>query len=111
MLLIRKLSLIKRSLHHFLQKLVRGFSDDETWSLDYSLAKLILPRLVRFKKLNIGYPHGLSEHEWNAKLDGMIVAFEFLGSEERWDCYEQKKWDEVQESLNEFAKYYLNLWW
>ncbi len=109
--MIRRLQSIKRSLHFFLQRKIRGFSDDETWSLDYSLAKLILPRLVRFKKLNIGHPHGSNEQEWNDTLDKMIATFQFLGSEERWDCCEQKKWDEVQEGLNAFAKYYLNLWW
>lgn len=28
----------------------------ETWNLDYTIAKFVLPRLKLFKKLNNGYP-------------------------------------------------------
>lgn len=107
----RSIRSIKRRFRFLVQRLVRGFSDDETWSLDQSLAKLIYPRLVRFKELDIGHPHDLNSQKWSDSLDEMIATFKFLASEERWDCYDQKKWDEVQGGLNLFAKYYLNLWW
>ena len=59
----------------------------ETWSLDVSLAKYILPRLKKFKELNNGYP-GMDEvdtpEKWDETLDKMIQAFEYVID---WDEY------------------------
>lgn len=53
----------------------------ETWSLDVNLAKYIIPRLKKFKKLNNGYP-GIGEmntpEKWDEALDKMIQAFEYV---------------------------------
>lgn len=99
----------KRSCRFFWQRITRGWDDSETWSLDYSLAKLILPRLVRFKQFRQNTIK--DNEEYLADLDKMIAAFEFLGSEERWDCYDKNKWNEVQEGVELFAEHYTSLWW
>jgi hypothetical protein len=106
----QKLNLFKRSVKFWWQRRVRGWDDSDTWSLDYSLPKVILPRLKRFKKLKIGVPEELSVQEWNSILDKMIAAFEFAGSEKRW-LSEHKEYENHQEGLDLFAKYYWNLWW
>lgn len=53
----------------------------ETWSLDITFAKYIIPRLKKFKKLNNGYP-GDEEmdtpEKWDDALDKMIQAFEYV---------------------------------
>lgn len=53
----------------------------ETWSLDVNLAKYIIPRLKKFKKLNNGYT-GIGEmntpENWDEALDKMIQAFEYV---------------------------------
>lgn len=53
----------------------------ETYSLDVNLAKYIIPRLKKFKKLNNGYP-GIGEmdtpEKWDEALDKMIQAFEYV---------------------------------
>lgn len=103
--------LIKRSIKFFFQRLTRGWDDSDTWSLDYSLAKLIAPRLKRFKEVTGGHPGDMTEQEWNNTLDKMIAAFEFLGSEERWSNTDKNKWNEVQEGIDLFAKHYVGLWW
>lgn len=60
----------------------------ETWCLDISLAKYIIPRLKKFKKLNNGYP-GRGEmdtpEKWDEALDKMIQAFEYvINLDEYW---------------------------
>jgi hypothetical protein len=100
---------LKRKIKFFYQRMTRGWDDSETWSLDYSLSKLILPRLLRFKELRD--PIVLSTGDWDSDMNKMIAAFEFLGSEERWNCYDNNKWNEVQEGVDLFAKHYVNLWW
>lgn len=105
-----KFDSFKRSLRFFWQRKTRGFDDGETWSLDYSLAKLIHPRLVRFKLCYLNTCE--TDKEYQDKLDKMIEAFRFLESEERWSCSPNKaKWQEVQEGLDLFAKHYTGLWW
>ena len=49
---ILDVKLLKRRLQLWKQKLTRGFSDDELWSLDITVAKFMLPRLKRLIKID-----------------------------------------------------------
>ncbi len=101
----------RRDVKFWFHRLQHGWDDSETWSLDYSLAKLILPRLRRFKELANWKPSDLTWEEWQAALDQMIAAFEYAGSEERWNDVAGKGQDLHQEGLELFSKYYFRLWW
>lgn len=93
------------------QRMERGFDDSETWSLDYTIAKFILPRLKRFKEVTNGYPGGLSEEEWDEILDKMIYAFDLkvnYDSDFDWKDGDQKKFDE---GIKLFSEWFLHLWW
>ncbi len=73
------------------QKLTRGFSDRELWSLDYTCTEFILPRLKAFRHGELngtpmldGYDQKQNEadfkkmtQEWEEILDQMILAFEY----------------------------------
>lgn len=100
----------KRTILFLWQRITRGWDDSETWSLDYSLAKIILPRLKRFKEVSPMTPYGTTEAEWNATLDKMIAAFEFFGGEERW-LAAHEEYGKHQEGINLFAEHYAGLWW
>jgi hypothetical protein len=102
--------LSKRDIRFFKQRLVRGWDDGDTFSLDYSLAKVILPRLKRFKEVTIGHPSDTDEKEWQDKLDKMIAAFEFAGSETRWSA-PQSEYVKHAEGLRLFGEHYFSLWW
>ncbi len=108
--MLRKLKISKRAIRFFFQRLTRGWDDGETFSLDYSLGKLITPRLKRFKVLNIGRPPEMTDAEWDAILDKMIDAFEFAGSETRWDA-SFKEYEKHSEGIKLFAEHYWKLWW
>jgi hypothetical protein len=102
---------LKRSIKHWWQRRIRGWDDQDTWSLDHSLPKVILPRLKRFRKLTIGYPSALnSMEEWHEILDKMIAAFEFYGSEKRW-TEQASEYEKHCEGIELFAKWYGALWW
>ena len=104
------LRLDKRDIKFFWQRRTRGWDDSQCWSLDYSLAKIILPRLQRFKEVTIGFPADLSEQEWASILDQMIAAFQFFGSEERWSA-PHEECEKHQEGIDLFAQHYQSLWW
>lgn len=109
-----KTSTKKRDARFLLQRVTRGWGDDDTFSLDYSLAKLIAPRLRRFKEITIGNDYSklsTERKEWAEELDKMISAFEWYGSENRWNDNEFEMMKKHQEGLDLFAKYYGGLWW
>jgi len=106
-----KLYHIGRKFKFFWQRLVRGFDDSETWNLDHSLAKLIAPRLRRFKEISNSSPVDLELVDWHKQLDQMIESLEFIGSSKYWGASpeELQKHQENFEIL--FARNYFKLWW
>ncbi len=87
------------------QRKKRGFDDSELWNLDHTISKFILPRLKRFKNITMGYPACITEKEWDDTLDTMINAFEYIVKEET-DTHQ----NEIKKGLDNFRKYFFNLW-
>jgi len=48
----------------------------DTWSMDTTLAHIVVPMLKQLKATTHGYPSSLTEEEWDNILDDMIFAFE-----------------------------------
>lgn len=103
-----------------------GFCDYEFYSLDYSMALYIYPRLCIFKEkyAKYGTPCEFCYDEegnyingddtgnrlWNETLDKMILAFRYIIKEpDDMDFREVGKI--IQEGLDLFAKHYCSLWW
>lgn len=98
---------LKREVKFFYQRRIRGWDDSETFSLDHSLAKLILPRLKAYKKFSSAIIDRTGNREKD--LDKMITAFEYAASDDRWE--NMKDCEKHQEGIDLFAKYYFGLWW
>ncbi len=106
---------IKNLINKYKNRAKYGFFDDETWNLDYSIAKYTLPRLKRFKELNNGYPANLnSKEEWDQILDKIIRSMEITLNDDMEISsveYMSKLYDEQLEGYELFGKYFMNLWW
>lgn len=108
--------LTKRYWRHWWQRRVRGWDNSDTWSLDWTMAKFILPRLKLFKEVNNGHPSELTEEEWDATIDKMIFAMAAV-ADGSWNYHDEDieetraHWDKVQEGLELFGKYFRDLWW
>jgi hypothetical protein len=91
------------------QREERGFDDTETWALDATIAKFVLPRLKRFKELHICHPSSITMEEWDCIIQQMIDGFEeALLRDEKivdWD------YEKVNTGLKLFVEYYHDLWW
>jgi len=87
----------------------QGWCDADTWSLDATLARLILPRLKRYQKTTMSSATQKSEKEWNDILDKMIKGFEFIASPEYYGYNADEK-KMVEETLQLFAEYFTDLW-
>ncbi len=102
----------KRSIKHFYQRIIKGFPDSDTWSLDYTIAKFTLPILKRYKELNIGVPMEMSEEEWNKIIDMIIYAMESIIIDlEMKDGWENIIWEDVETGIQLFGDYFRDLWW
>ena len=111
--------------------------DFDVWSLDYTLACIIHPALIRLKETKHGYPElwedGMITHhnydrqlhfdfideevetqylidKWNVIMDKMIYSFEQIVKDKLFDITDQKQLDEIQEGIDLFAKHYTSLW-
>ena len=97
---------ILRECKWFWQRITRGYADDDLYSLDGHLAKLLLVRLIEFKKHLAGYPtveyyveikdsgttilktsRDLTGDDWDEILEEMIFAFKAISTQFDMDIY------------------------
>tara|TARA_B110000977_G_scaffold63836_1_gene86798 strand:+ start:2911 stop:3414 length:504 start_codon:yes stop_codon:yes gene_type:complete len=90
----------------------------DTWSMDDTLAVIILPMLKQLKETKHSYPQELSEEEWDDILDEMIWAFEQKCKDD-WISEYDYKWDSesviahqgrMTDGFRLFGRFYENLW-
>ena len=101
---------LKTKIKYLYQYLTRGWSDKDLWSLDYTTAKFLLPRLKRFKKVTTSYPGNLSFEEWQHKLDNMIITFEIIANGDGFNPSEEECVN-INKGLDDFREWFLHLWW
>lgn len=102
---------MKREIKWFWQRITRGFDDRETWNLEITIAEFVLPRLKVFKKHNNGYPHTLTETEWESVLDDMIYAMEFHSGKFNFNLPDSQNYERVTNGTESMGKYFGDLWW
>lgn len=84
----------------------------DVWSLDSTLAKIIHPSLVEFKKNIHSYPPEFENiEEWKNVINKMIFSFKAIKNDDK-RLYNNKNefHTRIQEGLVLFGKYYLSLW-
>jgi len=91
----------------------------DTWNMNTTLAKIILPMLKQLKEEKYGYPSTLTEKKWNTIVDEMIWSFEQVLDDESDEKFwtDGIDWDglrahnkRIDKGLTLFGKYYRNLW-
>ena len=118
--LIASIRRFPRTLRHAKQRIVRGFSDRELWSLDVTIVEFAYPRLVAFwDKGPAGYPISLTPKKWSMIVDQIVLAFEIIllddahYLDDEW-AYNEEAVLEAQENerygLRLFGIYLTSLW-
>ena len=115
------------------QRVVRGWDDRASWSLDYWMTENVLEILKVLKKNKHGIPspmfdglpyedeetysysdesYKIAEERWNVEIDKMIAGFEAAKKMQEWENINKYKQLEktFQEGMASFVKYYFNLW-
>lgn len=102
-------------------------SKDDTFSLDVTLAHIIKPALEEFKKQIKGYPESIIEEyfsgrmksdkldqlcteKWKEIIQTMIDAFELIISDDYYH-HDEITSQKITKGLDNFSRYYNNLWW
>lgn len=98
--------LVKREFRLIWQELTRGWASDDTWSLDATISRFILPRLKLFKQVTIAYPMDLTVDEWDKLLDDMIYFHECVATWE--ENIDEERYNRGRKA---FGDYYNDLWW
>lgn len=102
-----------RQARWFAQRRKRGFDDTELWSLDFTIAKFIEPRLRAFidQFQARSVPCDMEQKDWLEKLEKMHRAFHLIVKE---DCKmmlpDSPESKEVEEGLDLFREYFFHLW-
>jgi len=91
----------------------------DTYSMDTTLAKIILPMLKQLKATKHGIPYNMTEKKWNGIMDEMIWAFEQItldGNDDQfwtdgidWDGM-KVHYTRIDKGTALFGKYYRSLW-
>ena len=93
------------------QKLTRGFSDDEVWSLDSTIVKFTLPRLRQFEKEVHGYPYTVeSLDNWKGMLLLMIHAMELYVEDMGGGILTEAEEELMKIGMDLFYEYFGSLW-
>lgn len=114
------------------QLLKRGFDDSETWDLGTAMAEWLIPRLKRFKKLNVGYPGRFAKYKdgyekWCKIIDEILWMLEERVTEkEETDLFNQyylipsakrpsslgewDEWKKYEKRLNKAKKLFGEMW-
>ena len=71
--------LLRRRIKFFFQRLFRGWDNSETWDLEYSFHKWLLPRLKKFRELTCAYPCFYNKlDDWQKELDRRIAQLDSI---------------------------------
>jgi hypothetical protein len=84
------------------QRKKRGFDDSETWSLNYTIARFIIPRLKRY--LEIAPKVIVIEKQQKKKIKAFLRAMELIASDSIND-------GDIDKGVKEFPIIFRGLWW
>ena len=105
----------------------KGWCDAESWDFSKSVAPKVLSRLKVYKEqhncsfVRKDMPTSHTKEETEAILDKMIYSFDCLCAKEEadenvvmdreWFQKNKEKSEKIQEGLELFGKYFMELWW
>jgi len=95
------------------QKITRGFSDPESWELDTTIAKFVLPRLEEYRNTNQILPVQFMQEQWNTTLDKMIYSMKIMAMDNYLEYIldHPEEMCKIQEGFTLFGKHLFDLWW
>lgn len=91
------------------QRMERGFDDSETWALDYTIARFILPRLKRYDE--IAEDAIIRSDKVKQQTKNVIAALELVIRDGEGESLNGREEKEVEEGMRDFVEIFRELWW
>lgn len=91
------------------QRMERGFDDSETWSLDYTVASFIIPRLERYQEL--ANERLARDKQLIREVDMLLEAMKLIVKDQGSHLWNEKEKEIVTLGLALFPKVFTTLWW
>lgn len=108
---------VQYSYDQFLQTIQKGFCGADTYDLDHTLTKALLPKLFKhFEEHTHGYPSFLTNEQWHKILKEIIWGLDILANESDYNTpspntEEYKKFSKrYNRAFKLLGKYFPNLW-
>ena len=102
---------VNRAFKFYWQRLTRGWDDSETWDLNVTISKFILPRLLRLQEVGEGRPCDLTDDEWDLIVEDIIYFHEYTIRLFENHEYIEFDTDRYQRGQKLFCEYYNELGW
>lgn len=89
------------------------YDDKELFCLDTTIARFVLPRLMRFKEVSWGRPIDeetklpVSKDEWSDIIDSIIYSMDWIATDEEVFPEDPER---IQRGLDLFGKHFRSLW-
>ena len=100
---------VRYDFNYFLQRHIKGWSIDESWSLYSHICYRYIKPLKHMRANLHGYPYQIGMKGWKLVIDQIIWSFESVIREDFFKpgSEEGKK---QQKGFELFGKYFMNLW-
>lgn len=123
--LILWLVTVYRTIKFSIQRLFRGFTDQDVYALNRSFINRYMKILKQFKECNDTTPYDLTKEEWDAILDCLVYHLKMMDEENIIEVLTKDmpeeynpSWESVAEIMNRnkkeffefFSKYFYDLW-
>lgn len=115
--ILGKISYFYIKIKYFLQRVFRGYSDDEIYDLSYFILDYVYPRFKEFvKSERHGYPLGFSKEEWEETLHLIERAFDLKKAEidgelDFENAHElEEYYEEMFKGFKLFGEYFMYFW-
>lgn len=113
---------IKRDIKYWFQRRIRGWSDDETWNLDYEFIKWINSRFKKYKEKAIDtvdleyykFKHKRKEYTQLQLIDRVIELTDEMLTDEYWDLIytDAERLEKIKDEVFDIFKLiYGAMWW
>lgn len=99
----------KREMIFRQQRIERGFDDSETWSLRYTIASFIIPRLERYQEVAKGFLK--REPELVDNIEVFLKAMKLVVREDKGEVLSADEENQIEQGLELFPKVFMTLWW
>jgi hypothetical protein len=114
LLVLAKEGMEERNIKLFEERLKNGFDASDLYSLDYTIARQLLPKMIeKFRDTTHSYPSNITYEEWKTILTKMIWFFNEILSDystqtkkEDVDAYNKQ----MKECKELFVEYFSSLW-